>query len=484
MSNEAIAFLSATQLLAAYGKRELSPVEVTKVTLDRIDRLNPKLNAYLTIDHEGALKAAREAEDRWAQPGEKPLLCGVPISIKDLVYTSWLPTTFGSLVFKDYYHPRSSPVVERVQAAGAIVLGKTNTPEFGLIDTTRNRLGDDGRNPWNLDHTCGGSSGGAGAAVASGLGPLAIGTDGAGSIRIPSFYNGIFGLKPTFGRIAHDGWKGAPLSTHQGPMTRTVRDAALIMQVASGPDVRDPLCMQEEPPNFLDTLEAGPPRGAKVAMSLDYGYLEPDPEIRQTVLDASGLLRSLGCEIVESDPPRLERPPRDAVMTGAEEYAYAVSIKPDFGEHFDDLTIYGRRIIEAGLPVLAWEYMAAARRREAFAAAVRRWFSDFDFFLAPVMTETAPRYDAQRRFDDQRPWPGSYLPLFNISGNPAASLPFGFHSNGLPIAVQIVGRWGDDAGVLRLCAAIEAAQPWADQWPAIASEGDEVAADPRPTSRS
>ncbi|MDZ4278493.1 MAG: amidase family protein, partial [Dehalococcoidia bacterium] len=254
MSSDEVAFLSAAELLSAYRKRTLSPVEVAEAVLQRIDRLNPHLNAYLAIDHEGALAAARTAERTWAQPGEKPLLCGVPISIKDLIYTSWLPTTHGSLVFKDYYHPRSAPVVERVQAAGAVVLGKINTPEFGLLDITHNRLADHCRNPWSLDHTAGGSSGGAGAAVAAGLGPLAIGTDGAGSIRIPSCYDGIFGLKPTFGRVPHDGWKGAPRTSHQGPMTRTVRDAVLIMQAVSGPDERDALCMPAAPPDFFEAL--------------------------------------------------------------------------------------------------------------------------------------------------------------------------------------------------------------------------------------
>jgi aspartyl-tRNA(Asn)/glutamyl-tRNA(Gln) amidotransferase subunit A len=306
--------------------------------------------------------------------------------------------------------------------------------------------------------------------VAAGLGALAIGTDGAGSIRIPSFYNGIYGLKPTFGRIPHDGWKGAPYTSHQGPMTRTVRDAALIMQAASGPDQRDSLCMRDAPPNFLEALEPQTLRGTKVALSLDYGYIETDPEIRQAVLEASDLLRGLGCEVVESDPPRQPEVPGTIDTTGPDEYAWAVRLKPDFTEHLDELTGYGRRIIESGTSAPAWKYSAALRRREAWAAAVRRWFKDYDFLLSPVMGQTAPRCDEQRRPEDWLTWPGRFLPIFNASGNPAASVPFGFHSNGLPIGVQIVGRWGDDVGLLRMCAAIEAARPWADAWPAIARE--------------
>ncbi len=470
MSTEEVAFLSAAELMSAYGRREISPTEVTAVTLERIARLNPKLNAYLAVDHDGAMAAAQEAERTWAQPGEKPLLCGVPISIKDLIYTSWLPTTFGSLLFKDYYSSHSAPVVERVQAAGAIVLGKTNTPEFGLIDMTMNKLGNDGRNPWSLDHTCGGSSGGAGAAVAAGLGPLAIGTDGAGSIRIPSFYNGIYGLKPTFGRIPHDGWKGAPRTSHQGPMTRTVRDAALIMQAASGAHERDPLSMTETPPDFLAALEPQSLQGTRVALSLDYGYIEPDPEIGQAVLAASDLLRDFGCEIKESNPPQLEPIEGTADTTGPDEYAWAVHLRPDLPEHFDQLTGYARRIIEPAPATPAWKYSLAVRAREAWAAATHRWFDDHDFLLAPVMALTAPRCDERRRFGEGRPWPGSFLPIFNASGNPAASVPFGFHSNGLPLAVQIVGRLGDDVGVLRMSAAIEEARPWAGRWPPLAKE--------------
>lgn len=478
MSNEEIAFLSAAELLEAYGRRELSPVEVTEVTLRRIERLNPKLNAYLVIDREGALTAAREAERRWSQPGEKPLLCGVPVSIKDLLYTTWLPTSHGSLVFKDYYHPHNAPVVDRLLAAGAVIVGKTNTPEFGLLDITRNRLGEDGRNAWNLDHSAGGSSGGAGSAVAAGLAPLAIGTDGAGSIRIPAFYNGVFGLKPTFGRVPHDGWKGAPRTSHQGPMTRTVRDAVLVMQAISGPDDRDALCLREPPPDFLQALTPRSLHGAKVGMSLDYGYIQTDPEIRQSVLDAADLLRGFGCEIIESDPPRLERWPDEADPTPPEEYTYALHLKPDFAEHLDELTDYGRAIIEAGMATFGWKYIAALRSREAWAAATLRWFEDFDFFLAPMMGQMAPRCEETRHLAEGAPWPGAFLPIFNGSGNPASSVPFGFHRNGLPLAVQIVGRRGDDVGVLRISAMIEAARPWAAHWPPIARDAG-VAAESR-----
>ncbi len=468
MPNDDVAFLSAAELLTAYAKHDLSPVEVTEVMLRRIDRLNPTLNSYICVDHEGALTAARAAERTWAQPGEKPLLCGVPISIKDLLYTTWLPTTHGSLVFKGHMHHQNSPAVDRVLAAGAVVLGKTNTPEFGMIDVTKNRLMDEAVNPWDLERTAGGSSGGAGNAVAAGLGPLAIGTDGAGSIRIPAFCNGIFGLKPTFGRVAHDGWRGAPHTSHQGPMTRTVRDSVLLMQAISGPDPRDWLSIQEPAPNFFDALDKRLLAGTRVAYSFDYGYMDVDPEIKQSVEEAAQLLQSLGCELIESHPPRQEQG-SGLSMSSPEEYAYARQIKPDFDEHFDDLTDYGRHSIETALTTPAWQFADASRRREQWAAAINRWFRDFDYFLAPVMGMPAPRCDAPH-LQQKYLWPGNFLPLFNANGSPAASIPFGFHSNGTPLGVQIAGRAGDDVGVLHMSAAIEGARPWADRWPPIAKQ--------------
>jgi aspartyl-tRNA(Asn)/glutamyl-tRNA(Gln) amidotransferase subunit A len=461
-------FLSAAELLDAYAARALSPVEAIQTILDRIDRIDPHLNSYLAVDHEGALTAARAAEEAWHRPGETPPLCGVPVSIKDLVYTSWLPTTHGSLAFKDYLHPHNSIAVDRLLAAGAIVLGKTNTPEFGLIDMTRNRLAPDCRNAWGQQYTAGGSSGGAGAAVAAGLGPLALGTDGAGSIRIPAFYNGIFGLKPTFGRIAHDGWKGSPYTSHLGPMTRTVRDAALMMQVISGPHSRDAYALDQPPPDFLNDLATDRSfSGTKVAISFDCGYLPVDPEIKSAVAEAADLLRSLGCDLIECDPPRSPAADLDFTGTAAEEFEYARSILPDIEKHLDDLTNYGRVVVEAGMTALGWQYRHVTRQREEYATAVREWFRPFDYFLSPVMGAMPPKWDAKRHFDRDHPWPGLFLPLFNATGQPAASVPFGFHSNSLPLAVQLVGRHGDDAGLLQLCATIETARPWSHRWPSI-----------------
>src|SRR5581483_2038768 len=301
--------LSATDLLAGYRRHDFSPVEVLDEALTRIERLNPKLRAYLSINEPDARAAAQAAERHWLSGEGQPLLRGVPVSVKDTIEMAGLPTTYGSLAFRDNLQP-DSEIVRRLRQAGAVILGKTNTPEFALLGETRNRLGEPGANPWNLDHTCGGSSGGAAAAVSAGLGPLAVGTDSGGSIRVPAAYCGIFGLKPTYQRIpAVQVWRASPNRSHNGPITRTVADAALLMNVLAAPDPRDPASLHlPEAARYTDLSAAiGRPR---VAVSHTFGYAPaPDAEVLATLHSAAKLLRDLGCEIVEADPPSLE--PKD-----------------------------------------------------------------------------------------------------------------------------------------------------------------------------
>ena len=470
MSNDALCLLSAGELLDGYRSRHLSPVEVTAAILERIDRLNPMLNAYLHVDHDGAMASARAAEDAWAKPGPKPLLLGVPVSVKDLVPTADMPTTFGSLAFQGHRPERDAPIVERLKAAGAVLLGKTNTPEFGLIGATRNRLGEEGRNPWDLGHTCGGSSGGAGAAVAAGLGPLAVATDGAGSIRIPSAFNGCFGIKPTFGRIPTHELTGAPWSSTLGPIARTVRDAAYFLAATAGPDERDAICLDEDPPDFFAGLGGRPLSGARVALSFDLdGHATLDPEVAAALAESADLLRDLGCEVVDACPP-VETGPDTTPMIPADEYAFDPDV---FENHFDELTPYAQRTLRAGKEMAAWRYALIWRKRERYRRAVQRWFRDYDFFLTPAVAHPAGPIGGEVReiagTEVQPGWVIWYTAMWNRTGNPAASVPAGFSSSGLPLAVQVVGRLGDDAGVLAVAAALEAARPWAAHWPKIAS---------------
>ena len=307
MSSDDLAFMPATTLAAAIRSRKLSPVEVTRAILERIERLNPRLNAYLTVDGEGAMQAARRAEQAVVDGAELGPLHGVPVSVKDLVCTRGLRTTFGSLLHQEYVPDHDAGAVERLREAGAIILGKTNTPEFGLMGTTENRLGEPCRNPWNPERTSGGSSGGAGSAVAAGLGPLALGTDGGGSVRIPSGFCGVFGLKPTFGRVPHHsdfgGWGTLSVT---GPIARTVADAALMLDVMVGPHPEDPYAVPAPRRPFRQAMK-GDLHGLRAAWSGDLGYGAVDPEVRRTAEAAARRFADFGC-IVEEDHPGIEDP--------------------------------------------------------------------------------------------------------------------------------------------------------------------------------
>src|SRR5437870_8364824 len=289
--------MAAADLAAAIARRKISPVEVVDVVLARIEALE-RLNAYVTLDAEGARHAARAAERAVMRKGARlGPLHGVPFSVKDLVVTKGVRTTFGTPIYKDNVPTEDAPMVARLKAAGAIMIGKTNTPTFGWIGATHNPLFGATRNPWNLERTPGGSSGGAAAAVAAGLAPLAVGTDGGGSIRIPASFAGIFGHKPSFGRIPVYPASGAWSLSHIGPMTRTVADAALMMNVCAGPDERDQYSLPSERVDYLKALR-GSLRGLRVAYTDDLGFADAvDPEVRAECAKAARAFRELGCRV-------------------------------------------------------------------------------------------------------------------------------------------------------------------------------------------
>lgn len=457
--------LSAAELKHGYAAGSLSPVEVVDEVLRRIDALNPRLRAYLATDPEGARAAAREAERIWRQPGAKPLLCGVPVSVKDTIEIDGMPTTYGSLAFRDHRAP-DSEIGKRLRRAGAVIVGKTNTPEFALVTYTNNRLGLPGANPWDTERTCGGSSGGAAAAVAAGLGPIAIGTDSGGSIRLPAAYNGIFGFKPTFGRVpAVQLWRASPARSHNGPLTRTVGDAALALRVIAGYDPHDPASAL--PPLDVTELDLSHVRGKVI------GVVPAEGSDGSLVAEAALLLRDLGGATVEAPVPPAPTAPTDLEpgvwAYSGDHYAAAEALIADFWEkHADDLTEYARPIYDGGRRALAWHYRGVLRLDSAFVHEMQQWFRSYDY----IITRTAAGAPPYAMFDGL-PTLGLKFPLlrtFNIAGNPAAAVPFGSDDEGLPLALHVVGRHGDDAGVLAVCAAIEAARPWADRWPPLAGE--------------
>ncbi|HZS87030.1 MAG TPA: amidase family protein [Chloroflexota bacterium] len=468
-----LCYTPATELGRLIRTGELSPVELAEAVLQRIDRLNPVLNAFITVTPELAREQARAAEDR-ARRGElRGPLDGIPYSIKDLEPTAGVRTTYGNKWFENNVPVEDGAVAARLKATGGVLLGKTNTPNFGYKDMCDNLIGPPCRNPWRLDRTSGASSGGAGAAVAAGLGPVAHGSDGAGSIRIPSALCGVFGLKPSYGRVPyHPNADYFTARSHNGPMARTVRDAALLLQAMAGPDPRDPLTIDAPPDNYLTACD-GDLRGLRVAWSPDLGFGRVDPEVREIVERSARRFSELGCNV---EMPALNWPnPREF-----HQVIYEVSIaarhvgrateRPDWIE-----PTLMRMILNAGR-ISAIEHHGALLARSDFYNAVRRSFEGFDLLLTPQMPVAAwslePGANEGPGEIDGRPAPSMFdrLPFtypFNLTGQPAASVPCGFTREGLPVALQIVGRWHADAQVLRAAACFEALQPWAKHRPQV-----------------
>src|SRR5688500_10155686 len=298
-----LCWLPATTLARVIGKKQVSPVEVVNAVLARIDKVNPALNAFVTLADEQARRDARAAERALTKRGATlGPLHGVPFAVKDLVITKGVRTTFGTPIYRDNIPTEDAPIVARLKAAGGIMLGKTNTPTMGWIGATHNLLFGVTRNPWSLDRTPGGSSGGASAAAAAGLAPLHIGTDGGGSIRIPASFTGIFGFKASFGRIPNYPPSGAWNVSHVGPMTRTVRDAAMMMNVCAGPDDRDQYSLPADGTYYVKASGGGI-KGLRVAYAYDLGFVEAlDPEVRDACAKAVKTFRELGCRVETVKP--------------------------------------------------------------------------------------------------------------------------------------------------------------------------------------
>ena len=467
MSDDALWRCTAEELRGLYERREAAPVEVARSVLERIEAVDGELHAFLHLDEAITLAAAEEAERTWLSGETPPVLCGIPVSIKDTIDTGDMPTTYGSFAFREHRPERDAPCVELLRASGAVPLGKTNTPEFALRGDTWNRLGPETRNPWDLARTSGGSSGGASAAVAAGMGPLALGTDGAGSIRGPAAYTGLVGLKPTFGRVPRGGWRGSPLRSHTGPIARTVADTALLLQASAGYDTRDAHSWESDT-DVGAPLDIGALRGARVAFAST--ELQPglDEEVAAAVDGTALLLRDAGCDLVVDAPPHREPVP-GVESVGPQQYSpaqYAAvhAISPTFfDEHRSEFTSYGLASLEAGREMPGWLYQLVRDRDERYRVQVREWFRDYNYFLCAVWG-TAPLIPENREAPVQPGGAGgqrgpSWTAGFNVTGNPAAAVPYGLSDGGLPIGVQIVGRFGDDLGVLRVALVIEQGRP-------------------------
>ena len=406
MEDDELAFTPAYQLRQLIDSKQVSIVELTEVFLRRIEALNPRLNAYLTLTVEESLASARAAEQTLLRGEAQGPLHGIPISIKDLEITKGIRTTMGSVVFKDYVPDQDSIAAERVRKSGAIILGKTNSPEFGFVGTTDNKLGDDCRNPWNTDRTPGGSSGGAGAAVAAGLCTLATGSDGGGSIRIPSSFCGIYGIKPSQGRVPRYGGVGRPAHStlgQSGPMTRTVKDSALLLQVLAGPDRRDAGCMRQEPPDFMAALDQGV-KGLRLAWSPDLGYAAVDPEVVEAASGAARVFEEMGCT-VEKPRVALEDPfPAFWDIFSVQGYASYGHLMEAHGE---ELTEYSRNTIEHGRGKTGADLSRAMLYVVQLQARMEDLFEQYDLLLTP--TTAVPAFPARAAPGGDRGPPGEAL---------------------------------------------------------------------------
>ena len=454
-----IAFATALDLVELYRTKALSPVESTQALLARLDALQPVLNAFCVIDRDGALGAARASEERWRTGQPLSPLDGVPATIKDLVLMRGFPTLRGSrLVDPEQDWSEDGPAVARLREAGAVILGKTTTPEFGWKAIGDSPLTGVTRNPWDLEHTTGGSSAGAAAACAAGIAPLHVGSDGAGSIRIPSAFTGIFGIKASFGRVPAYPSSPMGLLSNVGPMTRNVRDAAAMLNVLARRDHRDPYALPQDGRDFLAGIDQGV-RGWHIAYSPDLGYAKVDPEIAACCAARARQFADLGATVDEVGA--IFPSPREALLTLWA--AGAATVLAGFPRQRHSLCDPGLVAVAIeGEQQRAVDYVAADMVRTTLGQRMAAFHQRYDLLLTPMMP--VPALPVGQDLNDparERSWldwsPFSYP--FNMTRQPAATVPCGLTKAGLPIGLQIVGPLYAEDRVLRAARAFEETQP-------------------------
>ncbi|ALU38606.1 amidase [Kocuria flava] len=463
--------LTALELLEGYRSGSLSPVDAARAALQAVDDLDGTVNAFVSVDGEQALQAAEASEKRWRAgkplgPGD-----GVPTSVKDIFYTRGRPTLRGTrLIDADRPWEEDAPCVARLRETGAVLLGKTTTPEFawkGVTDSLRH--GSTG-NPWNAELTSGGSSGGSATAVGTGMGPWSVGTDGGGSVRIPAAFTGTVALKPTYGLVPM--FPASPFGTlaHAGPMTRTVADAALLLDVVTGFDSRDWSALPTPTGSFLDGLEDGV-RGLRIAFSPTLGFGRNDPEVDRLVRAAAGAFEELGAAVEEVDPG-IEDPVEAFHVLW---FAGAAKVLEGYGPGAMDRVDPGlRRGIEELGEISASDFLDATAVRTALGVTMGRFHETYDLLLTPTLPIPAfPRGRDVPEGWHSRDWTSwtPYTYPFNMTQQPAVSVPCGFTEAGLPAGLQVVGPRHADRTVLRAAQAYEQAVDWGTRRPARAVAG-------------
>ena len=458
--------MSAAQLAEAYRSRDLSPVEIAEACLGRIDALDATINAFCHVDHETTIAQAEQSEARWRDAAPLSPLDGVPVAVKDLLLTRGWPTRRGSLTI-DPAGPwtEDAPSVARLREAGAVLIGKTTTPEFGWKGSTDSPLTGITRNPWNKSVTPGGSSGGSSAALAARFAPLALGTDGGGSIRIPASFSGCYGIKPSFGRVP--AYPLSPFGTvaHVGPMSRTVRDAARLLNVISGPDARDWHSLPADGSDYTARLGEGV-RGKRIAFSPRLGHVKRVvPEVENLVASAAKRFEALGAHVEQVDPDFGDPGMTFRTLWWAGAGLLLGDLPPEKKAQLDPGL---QRMAEEGAAQSLKDYLKANAARGIYGSQMRQFMERFDLLLTPSVATPAFAVGQLTPLDDDgnawMAWTPFSFP-FNLTQQPAASINCGFTKAGLPVGLQIVGRMFDDAGVLAASAAYESADPTHDRLP-------------------
>ena len=459
-------WLSATELSAAYAKRELSPVEATRAVLDRIDQVDPVINAFCYRDDDKAMAAAEESERRWRAGEPRSPLEGVPISIKDLMLTKGWPTLCGSLAV-DPAGPwdRDAPLVKLLRDGGAVLTGKTTTPEFGNSGITNSPLTGLTVNPWDTGRTPGGSSGGSVAAVAAGCGPISIGSDGGGSIRTPASFCNLVGIKATFGRVPQDHGNDFGQLSASGPVSRTVRDTAMTMNVIARYDPADWHALPNDGCDYLAELEDGL-AGVKIAYSSDLGFAPVDPEIAAICRRAIDIFRDLGATVEETSPEFGDPTPWFDVLW----HTLAAAMVDAMPE--EQRGRLGHQMLEStemGRDIPAGDLLDADRKRGEMARIMIDFHRTWDLLVTPACTVLPfPNgYDSPPDFAMETDNFEVLVGPFNATKQPAISVPCGFSEQGLPVGLQIVARRYEDAFMLRAARAFEAANALFDCHPTL-----------------
>jgi len=463
-TDEDLAFASIAELAPKLKSQKISPVELTELALSRIDQHDGTLNSFITVMADQARAEAKAAEQGIASGGYLGPLHGIPIAVKDLYATKGTRTTYGSLLFSDWVPDHDAALVERLKAAGAVILGKTNLQELAYGTTSANPHFGQVYNPWKTGFHPGGSSGGSASALAAGLTWMALGSDTGASIRQPAACCGIVGIKPTFGRLSKHGC--LPLSwsmDHTGPMTRGVRDAALTMNLLAGYDPRDPCSVDRPVPDFLAGLEQGI-AGKRIAIVRKFFMEEGDPEVMAGVEATLPVLESQGAVIEEIELPHIEDAFKAGTLTIVTEGAsyHADHLK----NRADAFSPQCRADFELGRLYKATDYIQAQRLRRHLMEEVAKVMAPIDALVMPTSPITAT--PAEGNPPDHPVFRVRNTIPFNFLGLPGISIPCGFSSEGLPIGLQIIGKAFDEAGILNIAHAYEQATDWHRQRPALA----------------